>query len=187
MQSIRDRLTAPVRILLAASALAGFALVSPGGAAAKTPDCFDVDFEQACFSPVDSDFTDTVLCDFPVDVHVSGSIRYRPFFAGGDLSSEEFHFLYRATIVNPATGRSFVDGSNFNQRATFLPDGSVEIRETGIQHNAQVDDGRRLFHQSGNHSVLIDPDDQTISEVFHGNWQSEAAFPGQVCPILAQP
>ena len=188
MQSLRDRLTPPVRILLAASALAGFALVSPGGAAAKTPDCFDVDFAQACFSPLDSDFTDTVLCDFPVDVNVSGSLRYRPFFtASGDLASEETHFLFRATIVNPATGRSFNDNSDFNRRATFLPDGSVEIRDTGIQHNARVDDGRRLFHQSGNHSVLIGPDEQTVSEVFNGNWQSEAAFPGQVCPILAQP
>lgn len=176
--------------LLAASLLTGAVLASPGPAAAATPDCFAIDFQQACFSAFEDNFVDTVLCPFPVDVHVDGSIRYRPFLANdgsGDLTSEETHTVFRATIVNPATGRSFFDPSNFNTRATFLPDGSVEIRETGIRHNAVVDDGQRLLHQSGNHSVLIDPNDQTVGESFRGRWESEPAFPGKVCPILAVP
>lgn len=95
--------------------------------------------------------------------------------------------MFNATIVNPATGRSFFDGSNFNERAVFLPDGSVVIRRTGIFHNAVVDDGQRLFHQSGQDSVLFDADDQVVDEIFHGRWDDEAAFPGNVCPILAVP
>src|SRR6476469_6154970 len=150
--------------VLAASLFSGLVLITPGGAAAAPqPDCFDVDFGQACSSHFEDNFVDTVLCDFPVTVHVDGSIRYRPFPAtdgSGNLTAEEQHIVSRATITTPATGRSFFDGSDFNTRATFLPDGSVAIRETGIRHNAVVDDGQRLLHQSGNHSALIDPDDQ---------------------------
>jgi hypothetical protein len=58
---------------------------------------------------------------------------------------------------------------------------------TGIIRNAVVDDGQRLFRQSGNHSVLLDPAGNVLAEVFHGHWDSEAAFPGDVCPILAEP
>jgi hypothetical protein len=177
-------------VVLAASMVFGLVFLAPGRASAAMPDCEAVDFQQTCVTPVDLDFTDTVLCDFPVQVHVSGWIRYRPFFANdgsGNLTSEEAHFRFRATIVNPATGRSFTDIGFFNERATFLPDGSVTIRDTGIVHNVRVDDGRRLFHQSGNHSVLVGPDGELIDEVFHGNFQSEPAFPGKICPILAQP
>lgn len=177
--------------LLAASSLTGLVLVSPGPAAATPPpDCFAVDFAQACYSSFHDVFVDDVLCSFPVDVDVLGSVRYRPLFAPdgtGDLTSEERHVVFNATIVNPATGRSFFDGSNFNESATFLPDGSVRIRRTGIFHNAVVDDGRRLFHQSGHQSVLIDADDQVVGETFRGRWDSEPAFPGEVCPILAVP
>jgi hypothetical protein len=179
-------------LVFAASLLAGLVLLTPSRAAAAPPipDCFEVDFAHACYSPLDLDFIDEELCDFPVAVHVSGWIRYRPFFAkdgSGDLVSDESHMHFRATIVNPATGRSFRDGSDFNARATVLPDGSVLIRETGILHNAVTDDRQRLFHQSGNHTMLIGPDDELIDEVFHGNWESGAAFPGKVCPILATP
>jgi hypothetical protein len=177
--------------LLAASLLTGVVLASPGpAAAAPQPDCFEIDFAQACFSAFHDVFVDDVLCDFPVDVDVVGSIRYRPHFAhgqSGDLASEASHTVFNATIVNPATGRSFVDGSNFNERATFLADGSVEVRRTGVFHNVRVDDGQRLFHQSGQDSVLIDPGDQVVEEIFHGRWDSEPAFPGKVCPILAVP
>jgi hypothetical protein len=50
-----------------------------------------------------------------------------------------------------------------------------------------VDDGQRLFHQSGQDSALIDPDGNLVQEIFHGRWDSEAAFPGEVSPILATP
>ena len=177
--------------LIAASLLTALVLAWPGpAAAAPAPDCFDTDFAQACFSSFHDVFVDDVLCDFPVDVDVVGSIRYRPYFAhdgSGDLASETSHLVFNATIVNPTTGRSFFDGSNFTDRATFLPDGSVEIRSTGIFHNARVDDGQRLLHQSGNHSVLIDSSDQVVEETFRGRWDSEPAFPGKVCPILATP
>ena len=176
--------------LLAASSLSGLALAAPAPAAPAAPDCFATDFATACFSSFHDVFVDDVLCSFPVDVDVVGSIRYRPFFAkdgSGDLTSEETHIVFNATIVNPATGRSFFDGSNFSVRATFLSDGAVVIRRTGIFHNAVVDDGRRLFHQSGQDSVLIDANDQVVDEIFHGRWDSEPAFPGNVCPILAVP
>jgi hypothetical protein len=176
---------------IAVSLLTALGLASPGpAAAAPAPDCFETDFAQACFSSFHDQFVDEVLCDFPVDVDVVGSVRYRPFFAhdgSGDLASEARHIVFNATIVNPATGRSFFDGSNFYDRATFLPDGSVEIQTTGILHNAQVDDGQRLFHQSGRHSVLVDASDQVTEETFRGRWDSEPAFPGKVCPILATP
>jgi hypothetical protein len=179
------------RVLVAATMLVGAMLLAPARAYAAIPDCDAVDFQEACIIHVDLDFTDTVLCDFPVQVHVGGWVRYRPFFAtdgSGNLASEEWHFHYLATIVNPATGRSFSDGSgNVNERVTHLADGTLEIRDTGIFHNAVTDDGQRLFHQSGNHSFVLGPDDELISEVFHGLWQSEEAFPGKVCPILAQP
>ena len=61
------------------------------------------------------------------------------------------------------------------------------VRQTGILHNAVVDDGRRLFHQSGQHAELRDADDQLVDEIFRGRWDSEPAFPGDVCPILAVP
>ncbi len=176
--------------LLAASSLTGLVLAAPAPAAAATPDCFATDFATACFSSFHDVFVDDVLCSFPVNVDVVGSIRYRPFFAkdgSGDLTREESHTVFNATIVNPATGRSFFDGSNFNERAVFLPDGSVVISRTGIFHNAVVDDGQRLFHQSGQDSVLVDANDEVVDEIFHGRWDSEAAFPGKVCPILAVP
>jgi hypothetical protein len=174
--------------LLAASSLTGLALVSPGPSVAATPDCFATDFAGPCFSTFHDVFTDDVLCSFPVGVDVVGSIRYRPFFAkNGELTREESHTVFNATIVNPATGRSFFDPSNFNEQVTYLPGGFVEIRQTGVRHNARVDDGQRLFHQSGQNSVLIDADDNLVEEIFHGRWDSEAAFPGDVCPILATP
>jgi hypothetical protein len=173
--------------LLAASSLTGLVLVSPGPAAATPPpDCFATDFAQACYSEFHDVFVDDVLCSFPVDVDVVGSIRYRPFVSqDGVLVRENQHIVFNATIVNPANGRSFTDGSNFDERVTYLPGGFVEIRDTGIRHNARVDDGQRLFHQSGQHSVVVDADDQLVDEMYHGRWDSEPAFPGKVCPILA--
>jgi hypothetical protein len=44
-----------------------------------------------------------------------------------------------------------------------------------------------LFHQSGNNSVLIGPDDELVAETLLGRWDSEPAFPGKVCPVLAVP
>ena len=177
--------------LIAASLVTALALASPGpAAAAPAPDCFETDFAQACSSSIHDVFVDDVLCDFPVDVEVVGSIRYHPYFAhdgSGELASEASRVVFDATIVNPATGRSFADRSSFTNRATFLPDGSVELRRTGIFHNARVDDGQRLLHQSGRQSVLIDPSDQVVEETFRGRWDSEPAFPGEVCPILAVP
>jgi hypothetical protein len=175
--------------LLAASSLTGLVLAAPGpAAAAPAPDCFQTDFSQACYSEFHDVFVDDVLCSFPVDVDVVGSIRYRPFLSqDGVLTREQQHTVFNATIVNPATGRSFTDGSNFNTRVTHLPDGVVEIRDTGVLHNARVDNGARLFHQSGQHSVIVDADDQLVDEMFHGRWDSEPAFPGKVCPILGVP
>ena len=176
--------------LLAVTSLTGLVLAAPAPAAPNEPDCFATDFATACFSSFHDVFVNDVLCSFPVDVDVVGSIRYRPFFANdgsGDLTSDEAHIVFNATIVNPATGRSFFDGSNFTERAVILPDGSLVIRRTGIRHNAVVDDGRRLFHQSGQDTELRDANDQLVDEIFHGRWDSEAAFPGDVCPILAVP
>ena len=136
-------------------------------------------------------FTDTGLCAFPVEVTVSQTAEYQPFFAkdgSGQLTRETDHVLTSATIVNPATGRSFTDGGQTSDRATYLPDGSVEIRTTGILHNALVDTGQLLFHQAGYHSVLIGADGQLLSQVFHGNFfDSGSEFAAEVCPILAQP
>ena len=176
--------------LPAAAALAGLVLLLPAPASAATPDCFAVDFAQACLKSDDQQFTDTVLCGFPVEVTVTGSTRYRPFFGNDGTGApvrEELHVQDRATIVNTATGRSFMDGGDFTDHVTYLPDGSVEFRLTGLIHNAQVDTGQRLLHQSGYHSILFGADGQLVDEVFHGDFQSEAAFPGKVCPILAQP
>jgi hypothetical protein len=186
----RSRPTRGTFMLLAASLLAGLVLLAPAQASAAMPDCNAVDFQQACSFSSHDDFTDTVLCDFPVEVHATGHTRYRPFFAtdrSGNLASETFHASSQATIVNAATGRFFTDGGDINRHRTFLPDGTVKLRETGLFHNARTDDGQQLFHQSGEHLALLDPDDNVINEVFHGNFESEAAFPGKVCPILAQP
>ena len=176
--------------VLSLAALAGLTLLLAAPASAATPNCFDVDFQEQCQLSDEFTFTDTVLCDFPVEVSVTTSLRYRPVFAkdgSGELISEVAHVRDRATIVNTATGRSFTDIGNFTERTTYLPDGSVLLRTTGILHNARVDTGERLFHQSGNHSILIGADGELLDEVFHGNFESEAAFPGDVCPILAQP
>ena len=35
--------------------------------------------------------------------------------------------------------------------------------------------------------MLVDANDEDVDEIFHGRWDSEAAFPGNVCPILAVP
>lgn len=178
--------------LLAAATLAGLVLLLPAPASAATPNCLDVDFQQACIFSGQDDFTDTVLCDFPVQVHATQETRYRPVFAtdsSGNLARETFFVRSRATIVNEATGRFFTDGSNITRRRTFLPDGTIELLETGLFHNVQMDNGQLLFHQSGTHSALLDADEQLIpgTEVFHGNFEPEAAFPAKVCPLLAQP
>ena len=178
-------------VLLAALMLIGLALLSPARASASTPDCFSVDFQQTCVLPADDDFTTTGLCAFPVEVHVRGYTRFRFVFANdgtNNLVSRTLQSHQRATIVNPVTGRFFTDGSDFTAHETFLPDGSFEARSTGLFHNARMDDGRLLFHQSGSHSALVSPDDETIpgTDVFRGNFESEAAFPGTVCPLLAQ-
>jgi hypothetical protein len=165
-------------------------MLSPGPAAAELPDCDAVNFQQACFSSADQTFPDTDLCDFPVHVQVTGWLRYRPFFAddgSGNLAGEELHRRFRATITNPVTARSFADSADINTRATYLPDGSVEVRETGLLHNVQVDTRQRIFHQSGKHSILVDPGGDVIQQLFRGNWEPEAAFPDEICPILAQP
>lgn len=177
-------------LLLAAAVLTGLVLLSPAQASAALPDCNAVDFQQACSFTGNDDFTDTALCDFPVEVHATSRARYRPFFAtdgSGNLASETYHVDSRATIVNAATGRFFTDGGVVNRHRTFLPGGLVRLRETGVFHNARMDDGQRLFHQSGEHLALLAPDGHVIHEVFHGHFESEAAFPGKVCPLLAQP
>jgi hypothetical protein len=170
-----------------AAALVGAAW--PSGANAQMPDCGSVDFQQACVIAFTFDFTDTGLCAFPVDVHVSVDNRYRPFFAtdgNGDPVREITHYRFRATVSNPATGRSFNDESDFQQRAEFLPDGTVQLHDTGLQHNVRIDDSRTVvFHQAGNHGVLLDSNDDMLDESFHGTWPSDQA--GLVCPILAQP
>jgi hypothetical protein len=178
--------------VLAAAALAGLVLLLPAPASAATPNCFDVDFQQACVFSGSNTFTDTVLCDFPVQVHATDVTRYRPVFAtdgSGALVGETFFVRGGATIVNEATGRFFTDGSTITRRRTFLPDGTIQLRETGLFHNARTDVGQLLFHQSGTHTATLDPDEQVIpgTEVFHGNFQLEAAFPAKVCPVLAQP
>jgi hypothetical protein len=179
------------RKLIALIGVATAALVAtgaPAGASEQTPDCYAVAWQQPCIAPVDGQFTDTFMCDFPVHVTMSGWIRYRPFFDdAGNLTRDENHALYRTTIVNPATGRSFTDRTDANVHARYLPDGSIELRGTGLFYNARVDDGQRLLHQSGNYSVLLGPDGQPSNERYHGNFQSDAGFPGTACPILAQP
>jgi len=176
-------------VLLAdAATLLGVVLLLPAPASAATPDCFDVDFGVACATTSEFTFTDDALCAFPVDVSVIQGIRYRPVLdRSGELSGEVAHIGTRATIVNPATDRSFTDNTAFTAHTTFLADGSELTRTTGILHNAQVDTGERLFHQSGRHVVLLDPEGEVVGELFNGNFQSEAAFPGDVCPLLAQP
>jgi hypothetical protein len=177
-------------LLLGLATLAGLTLLLAAPASAATQDCFDVDFQEQCELSNEFTFTDTVLCDFPVEVSVTTSLRYRPVFAkdgSGDLTSEVAHVRDHATIVNTATGRSFTDRDSFTDRTTYLSDGSVLLRTTGILHNARVDTGERLFHQSGNRSILIGADGEVLDEIVHGNFDYEPAFPGQVCPILAQP
>ena len=61
------------------------------------------------------------------------------------------------------------------------------FRWTGILHHVRMDTGEWLLHQSGNYSVLLGPDDEFISDVSHGNFQSDATFGDEVCPLLAQP
>lgn len=177
--------------LLTAATLAGLVLLVPAPASAAAPDCFAVDFQQPCRLSGQDAFTDTGLCGFPVEVTVSQTAEYEPFFAkdgSGQLTRETDHVLTSATIVNPATGRSFTDGGATSDRATYLPDGSVELRTTGVLRNARVDTGQLLFHQSGYHSVLIGADGQLLNEIVHGNFfESDPEFAAEVCPILAQP
>jgi hypothetical protein len=177
--------------LLAATTLAGLVLLLPAPASAAAPDCFAVDFQQPCRLSGEDAFTDTGLCGFPVEVTVTQTAEYEPSFANdgsGRLTRETDHVLSSATIVNPATGRSFTDSGATSDRATYLPDGSVELRTTGVLHNAQVDTGQRLFHQAGYHSVLIGADGQLLNDVVHGNFfESDSEFAAEVCPILAQP
>jgi hypothetical protein len=184
-------LTLLMGLMLVTLAVVGMLLVLPARASAALPDCFSVDFQQTCVNSEDADFTDTGLCGFPVEVHVVGYARFRFVFAndGTDtLVSRTIQHHERATIVNPVTGRFFTDRSDWTGHETFLPDDSFEARSTGLFHDARMDDGQLLFHQSGNHSALVSPEDETIpgTDVFRGNFQSEAAFPGTVCPLLAQ-
>lgn len=174
--------------LLLASAMAAAALVSPAAASATVPDCFEVDFARACAFSADVDFTDAGLCAFPVAVHVTGTIRYRPFFSDDTAqpARERFHFRTRARVTNPGTGRFFTDRDNYTRTRILLPDDSVVQRDAGLFHDARIDSGRRLFHQSGEHLALLDPDGEVIREVFHGRFDSEAEFPGRVCPLLAR-
>jgi hypothetical protein len=176
-------------LVLLASASAGAMLLSPATASASVPDCFEVDFAEACAFSADADFTDAGLCAFPVEVHVTGAIRYRPFFSGdstGEPLRERFHYRTRAKVTNLATGRFFTDGDDYSRSRIRLSDDSVIQRDIGLFHDARMDDGRRLFHQSGEHLALLDANDEAISEVFHGRFDSEAAFPGKVCPLLAR-
>jgi hypothetical protein len=177
--------------LLAAATLAGLVLLLPAPASAAAPDCFAVNWQQPCRVSGADFFTDTGLCGFPVEVTVSQTGEYEPFFAkdgSGQLTRETDHVLTSATIVNPATGRSFTDGGQTSDRATYLPDGSVELRRTGIWHNARIDTGQLLFHQAGYRSILIGADGLLLNEILHGNFfESDAEFAAEVCPILAQP
>jgi hypothetical protein len=177
--------------LLAAATLAGLVLLLPAPASAAAPDCFAVNWQQPCRVSGADFFTDTGLCGFPVEVTVSQTGEYEPFFAkdgSGQLTRETDHVLTSATIVNPATGRSFTDGGQTSDRATYLPDGSVEFRRTGVWHNARIDTGQLLFHQAGYRSILIGADGLLLNEILHGNFfESDAEFAAEVCPILAQP
>jgi hypothetical protein len=178
-------------VLFAAATLAGLVLLLPTPASAATPDCDAVGFQEACRITQDFSFTDTQLCDaFPVEVTVSRAGMYRPVFAAdgsGALTSATAEIRTLATIVNPVTGRSFTDRAALTERKTYLPDGSLGIRWTGIQHHNRMDTGEWLLHQSGNYSVLLGADDEFISDVSHGNFQSDATFGDEVCPLLAQP
>src|SRR4051794_35306175 len=89
--------------LLAAATLAGLVLLLPAPASAAAPDCFAVDFQQPCRLCGKDAFTDTNLCGFPVEVTVSQTAEYEPFFAkdgSGQLTRETDHVLTSATIVN---------------------------------------------------------------------------------------
>jgi hypothetical protein len=178
-------------VLLAAATLAGLVLILPAPASAATPDCNAVDFQEACRITQDFSFTDTQLCDaFPVEVTVSSAGMYRPVFAAdgsGALTSATGEIRTLATILNPATGRSFTDRNTTTERKTYLPDGSLQIRWTGTLHHIRMDTGERLLHQSGNYSVLLTPDDEFISDASHGHFPSDATFGDEVCPLLAQP
>src|SRR5215212_10222672 len=79
--------------LLAAVTLAGLVLLLPAPASAATPDCFDVDFQQACVFSGQDDFTDSGLCDFPVQVHATQVFFFRDAAAtesSGNLARETF-------------------------------------------------------------------------------------------------
>ena len=149
--------------LIAASLLTTLVLASPGpAAAAPAPDCFDTDFAQACFSSFHDVFVDDVLCDFPVDVDVVGSIRYRPYFArggSGDLASEMSHTAStrRSSIPRRAdpssTGAASPTGRPSFQMApsksaTLLPASSARAR--------QWNNSQRLLLQCRDHSMLVD-------------------------------
>jgi hypothetical protein len=178
-------------VLLAAATLAGLTLLLPAPASAAMPNCDDVNRQEACRISIDLSFTDTNLCAFPVDVTVAISGTYRPQFAtdgSGNLSSEAANIRNRATIINPATGRSFTDMGSYLETKIYRADGSLaEIRFTGILHNVQLDTGERLFHQSGNDLAVFDPNGDFLYDITYGNFQPENAFFGAICPLLAQP
>jgi hypothetical protein len=178
-------------VLLAAATLAALVLLLPAPASAAAPDCFAVNWQQPCHVSGADAFTDSGLCGFPVEVTVWQSGEYQPLFAkdgSGQLTRETDHIITSATIVNPATGRSFTDGGETSDRATYLPDGSVEFRRTGVWHNARIDTGQLLFHQAGFRSILISADGLLVDEALHGDFfESEAEFAAEVCRILAQP
>jgi hypothetical protein len=177
--------------LLAAATLAGLVLLLPAAASAAMPNCDDVNRQEACRISVELSFTDTNLCEFPVDVSVATSGTYRPQFAtdgSGNLTSEAANIRTRATIINPATGRFFTDGGASLETKTYRPDGSLaEVRFTGLLHNVRLDTGERLFHQSGINFVFFGPDGDFLYDITHGNFQSEDAFLSAICPLLAQP
>jgi hypothetical protein len=169
------------RTLTLVVAAIGLALVTSLPAAALPPEHFPP--EQ-----VDETFVLEGVCDFPVEIHVTGTVRHSHYFDqdGNEIRDITVFPNFKITITNLETGESLTTPSPGVETVELNPDGSATITLTGLLGRLAVpgvgivaqDVGRIVFFFSD--PADEEPDITFIAGKFLGEGDP---FP-EVCEVL---
>jgi hypothetical protein len=160
---------------------------APSTAVSAKPECPpDAPPTFNCVIAINDDFVDSKLCTFDIHIVAVGKVGYAPRHdRDGNLIGEAFTPNIKITLTNEANGRFLTDRDVGLDKATFNPDGSIDILSTGIHFKVRAGDGGMIFRRIGLQIIHIDSAGNETVEIKGGNFDPEEEFQGLVCGYLA--
>jgi len=169
------------RTLTLVTAIVGFVLVTSLPATAIPPEHFPP--EQ-----VDETFVIEDACDFPIEIHVSGTLRHTHYFdqEGSEVRNITVFPNFKITATNLDTGESLTTPTPGVELISLNPDGSATVTLVGLLGRLTVP-GVGIVAQDVGRIVFFfeDPEDEEPDILFMaGKFLGEGdPFP-EICDVL---